>query len=134
MHTSHHFSHFYTDKKILLFFNKCLILYAWMFVFVCVFADIKMCEDLIVCVSQGTYTGPNCNSVLLAAVTIGYNPSEPSFALVYIDIKPHTLCGILKCTSSDSTAIHSHLDTHTKEPTMAHLLFFPLFKEGCLPV
>ena len=92
------------------------------FLDVCFCVCRKMCKDSSVCVSQETTTSPNCNSVPLAAVTIGYNLSEPSFSLVYVDIKPHTHFGKLKHTLSDSTTIHNHLDTLTKDLTMAHLL------------
>lgn len=67
-----------------------------------------------------------CYSLWLPSVTIC---QEPSFALVYVDIKPHMLCGKLKCTLSDSTAIPNHLYSLTKYLTMAHLLCLLVFKE-----
>lgn len=66
-----------------------------------------VCVSVCVCISQGTSTGSNCNSALLAAVTIGCNLSEPSFALVYVGITPHTLWGGLKRTSSDTAGVQA---------------------------
>lgn len=130
MHGSYHFSP-NTDKNCFCFpANKCLILGC---LFVCLQAQKCINTRVCVYVSQGTSTGPNCKSMLLAAVTVGYNLSEPSFALVYVGIKPHTLCGKLKRTISDSTAIHNHLDTLTKVLWLICCVCF-FFKEGCLPV
>lgn len=103
-------------------------------VVVCVFAGTKMCKVCACVCLPGDSTGPNCNSVLLAAVTIGYNLSEPSVVLVYSGIKPRSLCGKLKRTSSDTTAIHNHLDTLTKDLTMPHLLCLLYFFSQTLMV
>lgn len=98
-----------TQIQLLLFPRQKMSHSVILDVFFCVCT--KMCKYSSACISQETSAGPNCNSVLLAAVTIAYNLSEPSFALVYADIKPHTLYGKLKHTLSDSTAVHNDLDT-----------------------
>lgn len=110
--------------------TKCLTPYYWVFVFVQARKCIKL--KWVCMFPRGSL------KVLIAIVCdLLWLPSEaiyqqPSFALVYFDIKPHMLCGKLKCTLSDSTAIPNHLYSLTKYLTMAYLLCLLVFKGGCL--
>lgn len=82
---------------------------------------------MCVSISQGTSTGHNYSSELLAAVTIGYNLSEPLFALVFL--ASNHICSV-KRALSDSTGVL----TFIKNLKLAYLLCLPFFLSYVLPV